>query len=277
MCPRARSPRREAADLSFVDYRKIIDEIGGTLLCVFFWNQGEPLLNKDLSRMIAYAKDRDILTMVSTNASFLGTSAAGELIAAGLDQLIVSLDGCTPEVYSRYRQGGDFDVVVDNVKNLILEKKRRRSVRPFVELQFLVMRDNEHEVDAVRALGRDLGVDGVSLKNIEMPLAEVREGLFPRDQNFVLDVYKGGGKHPCFRPWYSSLINSDGTVLACCHDFFSGHAFGNALESPFPDIWKSHGYQEFRNKVLAGGVDICAECPAANFNGDFRISGRDIR
>jgi radical SAM protein with 4Fe4S-binding SPASM domain len=272
MCHRTHHPPEREADLSFADFRRLLDEIGGTLLCVFLWNQGEPLLNADLPRMVAYARGKGVLTMVSTNASLLGPGVSAELIAAGLDQLIVCLDGATSASYSRCRPGADFDAVVGNVRGFVQERRRRGRALPFVELQFLAMRDNEHEVEAVRALGRGLGVDQVSIKRIEMPEPGLRERLFPRNRDLVLGVYKGGDRRrPCFRPWYSSLIGSDGTVLACCHDFLARHPFGNALERPFREIWESRAYQEFRGLAARGGLDVCVECPAANFDGDYSV------
>ena len=61
-------------------------------------------------------------------------------------------------------------------------------------------------------------------------------------------------------------------MLACCHDFFPRHALGNALERPFREIWESPRYEASRSRVLEGGLDICAECPAANFDGDYSVS-----
>ena len=71
---------------------------------------------------------------------------AESLIKSGLDVLIVSLDGTTQKVYEIYRVGGKLDRVLDNIKLLAEKKKELGYTTPYVEGQFIVMRQNEHQI-----------------------------------------------------------------------------------------------------------------------------------
>jgi len=100
--------RREKAAMSFEDFKKILDNLGNQIIHLRLWNWGEPLLNKELPKMIKYAKSKNIYVNTSTNSSFLNKENVRELTNSGLDHLIVSLDGASEETYSLYRKNGNF-------------------------------------------------------------------------------------------------------------------------------------------------------------------------
>jgi sulfatase maturation enzyme AslB (radical SAM superfamily) len=77
--------------------------------------------------------------------------------------MILSIDGGTEETYSKFRRGGRFDVVMENLRQLVTTKKRLESYTPFLEWQFLVFEHNFHEIDFVKTLCQDLGVNQLNL------------------------------------------------------------------------------------------------------------------
>ena len=84
---------------------------------------------------------------------------------------MVSIDGVTQEVYETYRVGGRLDRVMDNL-NLLAEAKREMgSATPHVEWQFIVMRQNEHQMDEARALAGRMAVDSIVFKKVDFPTA----------------------------------------------------------------------------------------------------------
>ena len=113
---------REKGMMSLDLFKRTIDEMGRYLVRLHLYNWGEPLLNKDVYEMIGYAHKHHIVTCVSTNFTVFSEAAAEKMIASGLDEIILSVDGASQETYEKYRIGGDFNKVVENI-SMPREKK----------------------------------------------------------------------------------------------------------------------------------------------------------
>ena len=84
---------------------------------VVFYHGGEPLRNKELPAMISVFKNLGVKkTVITTNTSLLNKEVALQLQDAGLDELKVSYDGCSPEENNEIRKNANFEI---NSKNLI--------------------------------------------------------------------------------------------------------------------------------------------------------------
>lgn len=280
LCPTGnKSLKAPKGFMPFSDFKKIIDECGDYLLNLTLWNYGEPFLNKSIYDMIDYAKSKRIFVRVSTNGHFLNSDEnIAHLISSGLDELIVSIDGGSQETFSKYRREGNFDTVVTNLRRLVDKKKSSGKDRPFIELQFIVMAHNEHEIPKMKKLAKEIGVDALKLKTVS--LEEVNLGVggpkrkkemkkyLPKNEEYARydaetltkkEVTKSG----CQRLWLSSLINWDGSVVACCYDPHRDFEFGNCLkEGNFKAVWNGKKYQNFRRDVLKNKqfIKMCAEC-----------------
>ena len=142
-------------------FQETIDDIYKDLLYLIFYFQGEPYLNPDFLDMVKYAHDKGIYTATSTNAHYLTDEKAKKTVESGLDRLIISIDGTTQDVYQQYRVGGKLDKVLEGAKNIIKWKKELNSKTPFVFFQFLVVKPNEHQIEDIKKLGKEMGVDQV--------------------------------------------------------------------------------------------------------------------
>jgi len=147
-------------DLEMV--KDIIDNQKKHLLNIIFHFQGEPLLHKDLSKMIAYAHQNNIYTMFSTNAQTLENNIE-EIAKSGLDKIIISLDGLVQETYNKYRVNGQIDKVYRSLEKL---SNIPRSKRPEIELQFLVFSHNEHEISQLNKIKKQYSIDTVSYTHL---------------------------------------------------------------------------------------------------------------
>ncbi|HRB92898.1 MAG TPA: radical SAM protein, partial [Chitinophagales bacterium] len=142
-------------------FRKTIDELSKHLFYLTFYFQGEPYLNKNFLEMVTYAKKKKIYTSTSTNAHYFTDEVAKKTIESGLDRLIISIDGTTQETYQQYRVGGQLSKVIEGAKLIVKWKKELQSTTPFVIFQFLVVNPNEHQIDDLKLLAKDIGVDEV--------------------------------------------------------------------------------------------------------------------
>lgn len=270
-CPSGqRQFSRPTGNLDVGFYRKIIDQLHKKLMYLIVYFQGEPYLNKDFFEFVKYASSLKIYTATSTNAHFLDDKNAQLTVESGLDRLIISLDGTSQEMYEVYRKGGDYEKVIKGIENIISWKKKLKSNKPYVIIQFLVFRHNEDKIDEIKRLGKDLGANEVQIKTAQFYDFEKGNPLIPKNKRYsryrkmpdgTFEI-KGKLKNHCFRMWHSCVITWDGLVVPCCFDKDATHLLGDLKSESFEDIWKSEKYKHFRTQILKNRkqIDICRNC-----------------
>lgn len=252
-------------------FHQTIDDIYKDLLYLIFYFQGEPYLNPDFLEMVKYAHNKGIYTATSTNAHYLTDEKARQTIESGLDRLIISIDGTTQEVYQQYRVGGKLDKVLEGAKNIIKWKKELNSKTPFIFFQFLVVKPNEHQIEAIKKLGKEYGVDQVRFKTAQVydyendpnhliPSKE-KYSRYKKDKAGKIKVKSGLNNH-CWKLWHSNVITWDGLVVPCCFDKDATHQLGNLKMQTFKQVWNNDNYKQFRKELMNSrkNIDICANC-----------------
>ena len=273
MCPSGNGDmKRPAGKMGYDNYRKLIDEVGGYILQVQLWNQGEPFINKSFLDFVRYAKHKGIMTQTSTNGHFIRTDEEAEsLVLSGLDQLIFSMDGTNQETYEKYRVGGNYRLVMETLERIALTKKRLKSATPLVELQFLVFKHNKQEIENLIQISKKLGLNRLSFKTAQIYSNEQGQAFLPDDDAFNRYtligneyVLKGKLKNWCKRLWLNPAVNWDGIVSPCCFDKDAEHGFSNMFSDGFSfmDIWKGDKFKLFRQQVMRDrrSIDICTNC-----------------
>jgi radical SAM protein with 4Fe4S-binding SPASM domain len=270
-CPSGlRSFTRPTGMLGLDLFKRTIDELHRSLLYLTLYFQGEPYLHPEFLEMVRYAADRRLHVSTSTNAHYLTDDNARKTIQSGLDRLIISIDGTTQEVYEQYRVGGKLSKVLEGTRNLVRWKRELKSATPHVVLQFLVVRPNEHQIDEVYRLGRDLGVDEVALKTAQIYDYENGSDLIPTIDKYSRYAQRPDGTYRiknelsnhCWRMWNSCVMTWDGRIVPCCFDKDADHQLGTLQEQNFRQIWFSQPYRRFRQHLLKGRseIDICQNC-----------------
>ncbi len=250
-------------------FEKLVDEIcrDGFYLQLFF--QGEPYINKKLPQMISYAQKKNMYVSISTNGHFINDNNADEILDNAPDKIIYSMDGLDEKSYQNYRVGGTFVQADAGLRALTGRKKDRGLKKPFVELQFIVMKQNEHLLDKVLEYGREAGVDKVVFKTMQVSSYKNALHFLPENQKYSryeagsgkLKV-KGKLKNKCFALWRTSVITWDGRVVPCCFDKDADFELGKLNGNGFKSVWTSDEYKKFRQKVLNDrkGVGMCSNC-----------------
>lgn len=252
-------------------FSQTIDQIHKDLLYLIFYFQGEPYLNPSFLDMVKYAQEKGIYTATSTNAHYLNDVNARRTVESGLDRLIISIDGTSQEVYQQYRIGGKLEKVLEGAKNIVRWKKELKSKTPFVFFQFLVVKPNEHQIEEVKKLAAEIGVDEVRFKTAQVyDYENDPNNLIPDNDKFsryrrdARGEFKFKNRLPnhCWRLWHATVISWDGLVVPCCFDKDASHKLGDLKNSSFRDIWQSPTYKGFRSKLLYSrkNIDICANC-----------------
>ncbi len=252
-------------------FTETIDDIHRHILYLIFYFQGEPYLNPDFLDMVKYASSKKIYTATSTNAHYLTDDAARKTVESGLDRLIISIDGTTQDVYKQYRVGGNLDKVIEGTKNIVKWRKQLNSKTPFIFFQFLVVKPNEHQIEDIKKLAKEIGVDEVRFKTAQIYDYENDPNqLIPNLDKFSRykknkdGTYKPKNKlaNHCWKLWHANVITWDGLVVPCCFDKDATHQLGNLKNESFKNIWQNNNYKQFRASLMKSrkNIDICANC-----------------
>jgi radical SAM protein with 4Fe4S-binding SPASM domain len=247
--------------MSMGTFTRIIDQMFPYVRYLSLYYLGEPLLCEHLPQMIRYARHHKIKVCVSSNLNILGNQQADSLIESKLDYLIVSLDGTSQESYEKYRIGGDYKKVIENVRLLIDRKNEKKSLYPRLVLQAVIFRHNEHEIPKLRALADQLGLEisirqgALGGKGQSPPVTKdsilAEKWLSPNKTYHKEYDYLSDKSHliddPCYFLWKAVAINWDGTVFPCCWLYDSRHSFGNILKENFETIWNNDFYRSSRS------------------------------
>lgn len=249
--------------ITFVDFKKVVDEIGKYLMLIRLYNWGEPLLNHDLIKMIEYAVSKGIEVKLSTNLSMTLSEQELEAIAkTNLQKIYVSANGASKETYAKYHIGGDFDNVMKNIKNL--RAKTTEFNNRFTEIIWLfhVFSHNEHEIEKAKEIANELGVK-LSINKMRTDMGkevfETPEEAIKRDRKWLpenpeYNIFNTENKSAkkefrCNLLWKETVINWDGSILPCCFIYSEKYSFGNILKDSFKDIWNNEKYVSARKEV----------------------------
>ena len=255
--------------LNIKDFKNWIDQIKDTGFYVQLFFQGEPYINKHLPEMINYAQRTKVYISISTNGHFINVKNVNEVLSNAPDKLIYSVDGLDEESYQKYRVGGTFKQADEGLRLLIQKRNELKQKKPFVEFQFIVMKQNEHQLDEVKKYCKQVGVDKLVFKTMQISSYENALKFLPSnpkyirykigDQSFAI---KNKMKNHCFALWRTSVITWDGKVVPCCFDKDAEYTLGILNGKRFSDIWISDQYQKFRQSVLDDRKQnkICTNC-----------------
>jgi len=269
-CPVGINKRKSGHKIDFDVFKSIINDISKDIFHVIFYFQGEPLLHKNLAEMIKYTHNAGIFTSTSTNAQLLNNNNAKEIVLSGLDKIIISMDGVTQDVYASYRVGGQLDLVLKGIEYINFWKKELHSVTPFVEVQFVVFKTNEHQLSEMRLFAKRLGVFRLSFKTAQLYNYEFGHPLLttiPRYARYkqMPDgryVVKNSLPNRCFRAWSGAVVSSRGEVLPCCFDKDASHSYGCVIDTSFEAVYTGAKAQAFKHSLLNNRSQyvMCRNC-----------------
>jgi len=248
ICPH-RDMQRAVVTMDQGIYVRLIDECAAAgCREVHLHNFGEPLLDKHLEDRIAYAKQKGIRRVkIFCNGSLLTKDRARRLIEAGLDEIKVSFDGAGREEFERIRTPLKFDVVVQNILDLVEIRNAMKSpLRVHVACcsttdKQATMQSLERTVDHF-SFGKLHNWGGQSV---------IRKRL----------------RKPCSRLWRTFTVLADGRVSLCCLDYDGQQILGRLDgHTTIRDVWSGPLYQKVRNAhrtARQNEIPLCANCTKA--------------
>ncbi|MBN2382695.1 radical SAM protein [bacterium] len=127
---------------------------------------GEPLFNKHFLEMVRTVKNEGSQVNFNSNFTLLNQEMARELIDLQVDSITVSLDGATEETYAAIRRGAHLDQVIHNIQLMNEEKKKQRSTKPHMGVEFVAMKRNIHELSAVIRLIKQYDMEWIDVFHV---------------------------------------------------------------------------------------------------------------
>jgi len=257
--------KRERGFMDFGLYKKAILELKPFLYYVNLYFQGEPMLHPQFFSFPGLSAG--INSVVSTNGHFLSVENSEKLVKSGLNKLIVSLDGMSQEVYSRYRQKGELEKVISGIRNVDAARKKFHSSLK-MELQFLVNRHNEHQIPEAERFAKEVDAS-LKLKSMQVISDNDKEKWMPASSKFRRYeeingkiIIKNSMRDRCLRLWFNPVITWDGLVIPCCFDKDAEFVMGDLNKESFRTIWNNARYKEFRKNVFTRrkSIGICRNC-----------------
>ncbi len=278
--------REPQKDLAWEEFRCVVDRFAA-LERVLLHGIGEPLLNRDLPRMITHLKGRGATVLFNSNAITLTRRLGRALVDAGLDELRVSLDGTTAATYARVRGVDAFAKVIGNLVQFVEVKREAGAAHPRVSLWFTALRDNIEEIPGLVLLATRTGAAGIYLQRLVyngLGLATKEQSLYgrlpKREAALIRDTEcaaraaglsfsASGAAAPeisltpshddrpwsqCRRPWSLVYVTVHGNVLPCCiapwiTEHYDGIVLGNLYRESLEEIWWGDRYRDFRSAI----------------------------
>jgi MoaA/NifB/PqqE/SkfB family radical SAM enzyme len=289
-CPRTFEALEPPADMSWRLFTSIVDQLPGLARAVLH-GVGEPMMVKDLPRMIRYLKDRGVYVLFNTNGTLLAPRKRRELIDAGLDELRVSLDAAEAQSFFKVRGKNFFDRIVRNVGEFIVLQKEVGASTPRVSLWLTGLKETIEQLPDFVRLAARIGVKEVYLQRLVFDdlgrgLAREESSLFEKTRREEDDaiaaaqalgrelgvaIDASGATEPgtslrraedeapwsaCRRPWSLMYFTAHGRALPCCIAPFSARGYGtytlgDATQQSLREIWNGTAYQDFRAALFS--------------------------
>ncbi len=242
----------DGPDMEIGLFKKIIDEGAPYFRYISLDGPGETVMNPQAMSLIRYAKSKGIRMMFSTNATLVHPEMAEAILDSGLDQIIFSVNGTTPEVYRIVHGVASYEKALTNIR-FFLKCKVERNSATMVIVQMVCLPQTLSQVgDFYRQWRRVPGVDSVRVKKdvVCVEPVQLRE-TSPRRLR----------RNACARLWYGPLyIETNGDVYATPGVLYKAGPVGNVRNETLGEIWNNPRMQAMRRAHARGDESPFPEC-----------------
>ena len=288
-CPRTFESLEPPADMIWSLFTRIVDQYPN-IARVVLHGVGEPMLVRDLPRMIRHLKDRGTYVLFNTNGTLMQPRKFPSIVESGLDELRVSLDAADRDTYFKVRGKDFFQRIVRDVGRFVAYQREVGAEGPRVSLWLTGLKETVAQLPDFVRLAARMGVREVYLQRLVFDdagfgMARAESSLFEQtraDEQAAIDAAQAlgdelgvkldasGATEPglslkrsqedqpwsaCRRPWSLMYFTAHGRALPCCIAPFSArdyatYTLGDATQQSLREIWNGARYQEFRAALL---------------------------
>ena len=290
-------------ELSTEQGKELINDLAGFGSPVMLFSGGEPLVRKDLPQLAAYAVEKGMRAVISTNGTLITPTMARTLKEIGLSYVGISLDGMQ-EINDRFRGvNGAFKSALQGIKN-----SQDAGIK--VGLRFTVNKFNVDEIPKIFQLLEEMDIPRVCFyhlvyagrgsemvkedlshdatrKAVDLIIDETKR-LFDKGKPtevFTVDNHADGPyvylrmlkEDPARAKEVLELLkwnegNNSGRGIGCvswdgevhADQFWRHHSFGNVKDRPFSEIWMDTS-EELMGKLKEKKKHVKGRCATCSW------------
>lgn len=248
-------------------YQKVIDDIqsgwgsDAPIKKLRLFAHGEPLLNKQIIEMIAYARNANVAEIIelTTNGTILNHDFCLKAAKAGLGIINISVNGINAEQYERqcgYKM--DWEKFVDGIRDLYNHKE---GCRVFIKLSDIGYSEDEKRkfLETFGEICDQIFIEGISSTlwqdtDVESKIPKNDKGIYGQE---ILR------KKVCTTIFTTMVINSFGQAKLCCSDWKNERIVGDTKNKSVNEIWNGKPLNDMRIAFLKGmrdSIPMCKNC-----------------
>lgn len=252
------------------DFKRIIDEFSSLhqqprMMNLFV--MGEPLMNKNISEYISYARRvlPETIIALSTNGALLTEKKFESLCRSGLDYLRISIFGHNDESHKKNTQTKvNLIDIKNNIKNFVNYRNGLGLNHPYVYVKSILSpneKDNQDFLEYFDEVGDQRVFEGLSNWNDDSD--KYSQTLDVTADKLNASEYFSNKKYVCAYPFYSMVIHGDLKVSVCCIDWDKKTVVGDLTSQSVPEVWQGNELHRFRMQHLnrkKHEINACSNC-----------------
>jgi len=290
-------------ELSTEQGKELINDLAEFGSPVMLFSGGEPLVRKDLPQLAAYAVEKGMRAVISTNGTLITPTMARTLKEIGLSYVGISLDGMQ-EINDRFRGvNGAFKSALEGIKN-----SQDAGIK--VGLRFTVNKFNVDEIPKIFQLLEEMDIPRVCFYHLvyagrgsELVKEDLTHAATRKAVDLIIDETKrlfdkgkpkevltvdnhADGPYVYLRmlkedPERAKEVlelltwnegNNSGRGIGCvswdgevyADQFWRHHSFGNVTERPFSEIWMDTS-EELMGKLKEKKKHVKGRCATCSW------------
>lgn len=260
-CPTGRRCQgRPERLMTLAGFKHCFDPLAPYLFGVRLHNWGDPLLNRQVFDMIAHAAASNVGTTLNANLLSAVNGDLNGLLECGLERLVVSFEGVSQETYAQRRLRGDYQAVINNLRELVRRRRLRGLKRPVIEWEYVLFKHAAPYASQAVRLAGEFGVDRIRFIADDSPFQfHNRRDIVDLEPSTWGEWRAGGARRdppihhkkrpgPCCHLYRTMVINSDGGVSPCCAVHRKSRDFAQFEGRPFDvlEVWNNDRYRSAR-------------------------------
>ena len=244
---------------------KIFDDFKKNKLSALMLTASEPLLYKNIEKVLKKAKEAEIMdTFLFTNGSLLNKRNSEMILNSCITRMFVSIDAATEETYNKVRipvgkkrlQEKRLQILETKIKDFVAMRNSLNKKLPLTRVSFVALEENQHEAEMFKKKWEGI-VDSVEIQRetsvkLYDDLEELKKGKKYKDKS---------NSYNCNKPWGDMAIYSDGKVGPCCNLVGRMSPIGNIKDQSIYEIWNGNKMSKIREGFKKNSPNtICKIC-----------------
>ncbi|NVK18585.1 MAG: radical SAM protein [Methylocystaceae bacterium] len=227
-------------------FKKVVSQIEGKVEAVTLASRGEPLLCKDIVKMLEHISGKFLGLKINTNAWYLNEEKIHALLSAEANTIVFSADAADDELYAKLRVNGRLDTVLKNIEKFSEIKEKHYSDSRVITRVSGVKFSDQQNFQEIEAFWKDF-VDQVAFVDYN-----------PWES--VYDAQPTEVSSPCSDLWRRTFVWWDGRMNPCDVDYLSSLAVGNVKDQHISELWTGEAYTRLRDTHLKNNRDKLMPC-----------------